>query len=378
VIDQWFLAWEILMSKALIIHLSDIHIRNENDIVLTKAELVASAVQDIERDLDAVVILISGDVAFSGGMDQYLLFMNFLTELQDHLLARTGIPHVHTVAIPGNHDLDFTQDNNPRSRFLESVLQNPTEPESFSVIDIFVSPQENFFNFLDAIESPKRDQIADSHPRLAYRYKIPVGSKRLEVLCFNSPWLSQKRDVQGALTLWEQLVPVSRQQSHVVLAMFHHPYNWLHHLSKRPFQKRIESISDIVLTGHEHDATIRSQAVSSGEANTYIEAGALFDSAIPDQSAFNVIVLDLDSRMQKLGRMRWDGEHYVTYQPSVDEESDAFGLKWEPFQAQRIQSTAGFQLSSEMNQFLIDMGSPIIHKSKGALHLDDVFVYPSV
>lgn len=50
----------------------------------------------------------------------------------------------------------------------------------------------------------------------------------------------------------------------------------------------IESISDIILTGHEHDTTKRSSQGTAGERNEYIEGGAL-QSEDMQCSAFNVI-----------------------------------------------------------------------------------------
>jgi 2',3'-cyclic-nucleotide 2'-phosphodiesterase (5'-nucleotidase family) len=73
----------------------------------------------------------------------------------------------------------------------------------------------------------------------------------------------------------------------------------------RAFQKRVESVADLILTGHEHDVTRRTQEVSTGERNEYVEGGALQDSYSPAESVFNVFVIDIIGRKQKALEFAW-------------------------------------------------------------------------
>ena len=49
-----------------IIHLSDIHIQDENDIILTRTDEICRACASVTQNNSTVVIAISGDIAFSG------------------------------------------------------------------------------------------------------------------------------------------------------------------------------------------------------------------------------------------------------------------------------------------------------------------------
>jgi hypothetical protein len=159
--------------------------------------------------------------------------------------------------------------------------------------------------------------------------------------------------------------------------MFHHPYNWMPADAARVFRKRIEAIADIVFTGHEHDSTMRSQQVSTGEKNLYIEGGALQESHDAARSTFNCLIIDIANRKQKLARFEWDGSAYLN--PGHNRDSgDAFGLEWEEFQVTRLKQRGEFELSDQMRQLLEDPGATIIHKTRGALRLSDVFVYPDL
>ena len=51
--------------------LSDIHIQEANDPVLERSEKIAAALNPYLADADAVVILISGDIAQAGTKKEY-------------------------------------------------------------------------------------------------------------------------------------------------------------------------------------------------------------------------------------------------------------------------------------------------------------------
>lgn len=57
--------------KALIIHLSDVHIRDGNNECIPKFGHIGTALQNEEFDLDAIAVVVSGDIAYSGNISEY-------------------------------------------------------------------------------------------------------------------------------------------------------------------------------------------------------------------------------------------------------------------------------------------------------------------
>ncbi len=370
--------------KLLLVHLSDIHVRGDDDAILGRAGSIAAAVRNLDYELDAAVVAVSGDLAYAGGEGQYEAVWRFLCAISSQLSVGlrageggTPVP-VHVVAIPGNHDCDFSQPGGARSMVIGGVLAEPRQVEDRSVVDVCVKVQEPFFA---ALEEHGTDGVGtaatDYDRRLSYEYRIAVGGETVRLLCLNTAWLSQMHEEQGKLYLPADAVPVDRDDAAVVVAMLHHPYNWIESNAARALRKRIETVADLILTGHEHDASARAQQVSTGERNLYVEAGALQDSAIPGDSTFSAFVLDLAVRKQKTAQFVWEGDLYAL-RGAANEAGDGFGLLWEEFQVSRLHGRDAFELAPSMRELLDDPGVNLAHRNRAAIRLSDVFVFPDM
>ncbi len=369
------------MAKLLVVHLSDIHVRTAGDVILTRGEMIAAAVRNLEYDLNACVVAVSGDLAYGGNDEQLFAGWDFLDRLASllatHLASREGTPvPVTVIAIPGNHDCDFSNPARLRSLVIPQVLADPEEARNAEVVTCCTEVQEAFFNALsDYSLVGHGNALGGFDQRLAYGYDISVGSKVARFLCFNTAWLSQLHERQGDLYFPADAVPHNRGGD-VVVAMFHHPYNWIESNAARAFRKNVETVADLILSGHEHDAMMRNQQVSTGQRNTYIEGGALQDSYSPHDSTFNAFVLDLDTRRQKMARFVWDGDRYTVF--GAVEGEDAFGLAWEAFQVEQLHTRGAFHLASSMEEHLNDPGINLLHQRRGAPRLSEIFVLPDL
>jgi len=54
-----------------LLHLSDIHIKKASDAVLRHAQEIAAAAFDAARETDLLLVIVSGDIAFSAEEGQY-------------------------------------------------------------------------------------------------------------------------------------------------------------------------------------------------------------------------------------------------------------------------------------------------------------------
>ncbi len=365
-------------------YLKGIDIRGDQDAVLGRAEHIVAAVRNLDYELDAAVIAVSGDLAYSGGELQYVAVWEFLrdikTQLEDTLSPRVPgakVP-VSLVAIPGNHDCDFSSPDRVRDLVLPSLLRDGCGAMDPTVVETCTRVQKPFFDALDAYATSGLGVAATAYDRrLSYQYQVPVGNKTLRLLCLNTAWLSQKHERQGELYLPADVVPGDQAGADVVVAMLHHPYNWLESNAARALRKRIEAEADIILTGHEHDATMRTQQLSTGERNTYVEGGALQTSDDPHHSVFNAFVPDLTRRKQKMLRLSWDGSRYcpLGIRQGAEDES---GPPWEDLQVARLRSRGQFHLAELTHEFLDDPGVNLLLPDRTAPRLREVFVFPDL
>jgi hypothetical protein len=106
-------------------------------------------------------------------------------------------------------------------------------------------------------------QTAESS-RLVARYNLDAGSTRVTILALNSAWMSRLNEEQGRLRFPE--IPIEpAAESSLVIAVTHHPFNWLESEDARRLRSKLEGAADVILTGHEHDSQSRVVTASGGD-----------------------------------------------------------------------------------------------------------------
>ena len=351
--------------RIVLLHLSDIHIQKDRDAVLTRAARIAAAARGVDASATEYVVVLSGDIAFSGRETEYGLATAFLQELKNALVP-DGQHQIPIIAIPGNHDCDFENPQAARARILETFEKDDIGEVDSSVEELCLQVQRSFFDFRDAVA---QNNCMTPNGKLYYEYTFHFGDHPLLFRCLNTAWLSQLHEPVGALNYPVDLVPEGATDHALVVSLLHHPYNWLRPNVARQLRSRLEKTSDIILTGHEHAHARRSQSVDTGELNEYIEAAVLQDSTNQDTSGFNVLVLDLQERRQRFVHFGWTGEHYVRSSESSD---------WEELQVSRLRKKANHPIAPSFKSFLQDPGVTLTHPDKGQLVLPDVFVFPDL
>ena len=104
-----------------IIHLTDIHIINDDDFILSKADHLAQrCLSDIQCPAD-IIIAVTGDLAFAGKEHQYQLFYQFINEIKERLQSTEGVHSVNIFTVPGNHDCDFDQETGVRKTLRQTI-----------------------------------------------------------------------------------------------------------------------------------------------------------------------------------------------------------------------------------------------------------------
>ena len=88
------------MTKLLIVHLSDIHFETSRDIVLGRADAIAAAATSTADTVSRAMVVVTGDVAFSGKAGQYGVAESFLAEVSAAITSRIQKP-VDVVVVPG-------------------------------------------------------------------------------------------------------------------------------------------------------------------------------------------------------------------------------------------------------------------------------------
>lgn len=342
--------------KICVAHLSDVHIKTADDLIVRRAQQIADAINATCLNPDATLLAFTGDIAFSGKAAQYAVASGFIADIK----KRCGSPNVIDFYIAGNHDLNFDRQPDTRPLLLDSI------PEKIQDIDLkgdiikqMLSVQSEFFAFESHITGKGLDQ------RLFRTLKWTVNGKVLKVNCLNTAWVSENPEIVGKLVFPLHAINDDLEPSELTISALHHPYNWLAPENKRRLQELVESLSDIVLTGHEHESQVYSRETGTGITH-YVE-GAVLQEHASEYSAFNCLVVDTEAKEFRHDLCVWDRSSYMR------REGD-----WRPFVRTRLLHRAAFRHTDDFKAKLLDIGMPISHPVKKPVELADLYIYPSI
>jgi hypothetical protein len=356
--------------KVGILHLSDIHIEDSRDWIYDKGEKIAQAILGTWERLDTIFIVISGDVANKGYAEQYSVAYTFFSNIREYLQKQSSAKIFFIVA-PGNHDCDFSEeklDLKARRSFIDTVVKKPSDIDrGDSIYKGCLFIQENFFKFIKDLD-PQVKYPAE--PEVYYQVELTLDSHSFYFNIFNTAWLSQINEDQGGLVFPTHLIncdPARLSKSAFSVSVFHHPENWLDSNNAIEFRRITEQNSDIILSGHEHHREVFSKRHADSNVETQIiKADALQERSRPDSSSFNLIIVDLKNKKQKLFGFKWRDVEY-----KVSTEND-----WKDFIRNRFLQSQSFYLLPDFENYLNSLGSLTTNSRKRAISLDDFFLAP--
>jgi calcineurin-like phosphoesterase family protein len=274
--------------KLLVMHLSDIHIKEAHDVILARVDAIAATAFSELPSSEHVAIVVSGDIAFSGTQFQYKIAERFLREIKDVLVAERAIP-VTFIITPGNHDCDFLKDSGTRRHLLAQLLGSENPEIDDSVVAICTEPQAEYFHFRDSLEGG----LATTGDALWRSRELKIGEKTIRFDSVNMAWLSQLPEEPGHLYFpAARYESMAGYQADLRLLVSHQPFNWLNQYSYRPIRKLLRSLASVVFTGHEHVSNSGTVDDQESGQSAFVEGGVLqSDSQRADDSSFNIVTL---------------------------------------------------------------------------------------
>lgn len=256
--------------KIIILHISDIHFRKNDTHLIERIPSIVNALKPLASDARYCVIAVSGDIAYSGKEEEYALANIFFSTLRSELESseRFRVPKI--VLVPGNHDCNFDLDQSARNPILEHLASKISDlSEGSRLSNELLSVLGAFFSFQKEL-SPGESK----YPWISQRITVPIEGLTLTFLCHNTALTSQYKEIQGGLRFpigIAQDAGPENTQTGLILTIMHHPYNWFDAENSRDLKNHVNSNSDIVLTGHEHEEGAYTTVTFSGENISYIE-----------------------------------------------------------------------------------------------------------
>ena len=354
--------------KIFLIHLSDIHIKSEDNYVEHLIGQITPVFRNEISEINKVFIVITGDIAYSGKAEEYKNAKTIFDSLSSDIEHYSGNKPAFII-VPGNHDCDFENTNRTvRDTIIKSIQQNDVKVDE-GIINQCCEVQKNFFDFLNSFSVDGKVVYSDKLFRVI---KYTVENYTVNFYCYNTAWVSQIDEQPGKMYF-----PINRflnkfnsLVSDVAVNVLHQPPNWLNPTNRRDLINHLEKTSNLTLTGHEHIPSVRRVDDFQGNYTDYIEGDVLQAISGNKVSGFNKIIIDLKDKKQRIDCYQWDGEIY-----SLNKETS---LKdW--VSCSNIQDgVSKFRLDKKFEGYLNDPGASYIHPKKPNLTLEDIFVYPDL
>ncbi len=346
-----------------LIHLSDIHLTESSS--LKPPEAIAACFREIVSPIKDVVVVLSGDIAFSGQSAEYKVASRYLDNLIKKIKAESRLSPA-VVAVPGNHDCHFPSDTSVRDLVLQKIRNQNGECDSLEMLNQCLAVQDEFFqwatsrSFVRAVEIPGR---------LCWTIEHSLHDGRKIVFqCLNSAWLSAPHEEQGKLFFPIDKIP-EISSADLVLAIVHHPYNWIEANNARSLRRTLEETSDIILTGHEHESDIYKKTVQNGPALEYLEGDVFHSNYDENRSGFNLLVIDFDNSRFQVRPYTWDGTRFSL--------ADSPAGEWATFIRNAKRKSRPSEINPDMMSFLRDPGAQLTHRAK-TIELGDIFITPNL
>lgn len=301
------------------LHISDLHLHPPDygaDIVLK------NLLRDVEeqmssQSLEPDFIVVTGDIAHTGKGRQYERAVGFLEELR----LLTGLGKSRLFVVPGNHDTDWALIDDAFAAVCSKVLTSKDavdetlgKPGEFRRILKKFRHYKRFVNTY--LTNPAGNPLRPcDHNHLYFTETMTLANIPVSVLGLNSAWMSaykwkprkMKKDADdrhnlllGRRQLRDALAEVEtrvkKDEPHLVIAIMHHPTEWLKDgIDRQEVEALLEERCNFVLRGHLHDNKVVRFQTPGGEAVT-ITAGASFKTrgGKLDYNGYNFVRLDLD------------------------------------------------------------------------------------
>jgi predicted MPP superfamily phosphohydrolase len=288
------------------LHLSDLHFRTgeghtwDEDIVLRA--LLDDVREHVRKGLVPDLILVSGDVAFSGAPAEYALARAFF----DDLLAATRLPREQLFAVPGNHDVD-------RKRIgIVAKKMGPTLTTRDAVNDVLADAdaRQAFMRRFEGYSAFLADHLGHmpfDDEDYFYVSHLDLAGCRLAVLGLNSAWRAQGGDGdRGHLALGERQVRKALDAARgadLRLAVLHHPFDWLGDFDREDCEALLTRECDFVLHGHLHRTGLTLQQTPDAKA-MIVAAGAGYETR-RSHNSYNLVQLDPETGQGAVHLRAW-------------------------------------------------------------------------
>ncbi len=345
-----------------IIHLTDIHLTQKTDIdnkIISLNKVIENDLNDSKKGY----LVFSGDIANTGNSKEYIKAYALIQKILDHIKNKLTDINIEVIIVPGNHDCNFDRETQIRKNSINQPDYSTLGKDN-SVIDTCLHIQDDFWKFY-----AKYNEIPEN--KLFYQKTDTINEKTICFHCFNTAWMSQINEEPGTLFFPVKFINKNIENFNydINISVLHHPINWFTPESKvnnrKELQIYLDSISDIHLTGHEHETGFEKRDdYDKNTSSLYLSGENLNKEKNPNNSGFQIITIDILSRKGILKRYKWNNNLYA-----LEKDND--------FTIEKNYYGRTFCLQEKLVEEINQIKMPLVI-NKDQIKLSEIFIYPDL
>ena len=289
------------------LHLSDFHLNDSRGVLPAKIQAIVNAL-GVYAPFEGIVIVLSGDIAATGQVNQYKIAATFLERLIPQIRRKYSINEKNTkiLIVPGNHDIAWGRN----ARLDSSKIRSFIEEERSIHLQQELKSMKNYFSFSDR-----------NGCFFPYWMRIPFGQLvtrkilhfdngyRIEANLLNTAPFSCDSD-DGLHYLPEDAIHSLTTESNTdfSLVVMHHSPDWFEFSQKKELENILSKRCSLAFYGHEHFPSTQNVLYDNGNRIVKQAGGAWWQSSAPNFSEYYAALFDTESRKYSLSKFSWNAD----------------------------------------------------------------------
>lgn len=289
--------------KILFLQLSDIHIAKRADGYAINIEKIVQAI-NFFGDIDECIIIVSGDITQHGYSNEFKVAGDMLGNLVNQLKNKNfNGKWLNIVVVPGNHDLDFTNNDRTFGNIVEALKHKKEE----ILIENDLASLKSFYEFAGRNKCFTDDKIV-SHKQIRLN-NIYINFTLINTAIFSLCGSSNEDMGIHYLNTKDigNLIPKARGDLNIVV--MHHSYEWFTNGVKEDLRYVLRNNFSIVFGGHEHDGLGQQTKINNENTILYIQGNSLSGDK-NHQKGFTATVYNSDNKSVKGYSFLWEKDFY--------------------------------------------------------------------